>query len=307
MERYNFLSGVSMCNLGSIFLFLGVLTSWVTQMLTATLQPVVHSALSSLLSLLNPSPDVPSSFRHHLLLPVASSAVTGIILSPLDLSRTRLVVQTSVEQYRKYSGPLDALSQILRDEGGFQGVYLHPQLLYPAVLDCTLRPLLELTVPNLISQTLGLQLLEDPTSFSFLFTQFVGECCTLLLTLPIETVRRRLQVQVRGVATPLRPCVEVRPKPYFGVIDAIYSILTEERSDVPLKRSKRRRATSDAKGKGKEKILEDEPEASQGWFSQTGAAQLYRGLGIRLTASAIVFTLALLTGESVDDGGWTEL
>ena len=77
--------------------------------------------------------------------------------------------------------------------------------------------------------------------------------------------------------------------------------LTEHEVPVGL------RCNFSRKGKGKEKILEDKPEANRGWFSQTGAAQLYRGLGIRLTASAIVFTLALLTGESVDDGGWTEL
>ena len=101
--------------------------------------------------------------------------------------------------------------------------------------------------------------------------------------------------------------MEVRPKPYFGVIDSIYSIFTEERSEVPLRRSKRRRAASDIKGKGKEGSHEDSSEVDQRWTRRTGVAQLYRGLGMRLTASAIVFTLALFTGEVDDDGGWTEL
>jgi fusion and transport protein UGO1 len=123
-----------------------------------------------------------------------------------------------------------------------------------------------------------------------------SSCIGLLGTLPIETIRRRLQVQVRGSAAPLRGCVELRPAPYNGVVDAFWHILTEERSDLPITRRARRRR------KGKE--AGDEYES---WFRNTGLGQLYRGLGMRLGASAIVFVLALAGGGEEREGGWAEI
>jgi fusion and transport protein UGO1 len=118
------------------------------------------------------------------------------------------------------------------------------------------------------------------------------------VTLPIETIRRRLQAQVRGNARPLKACVEMRPKPYNGVVDAFWHILTEERSDLPIVRRRKRRNI----GKGEEK--EEEYES---WWKQTGLGQLYRGLGMRLGASAVVFVLALFGGGGDFDGGWAEI
>ncbi|KAN0125535.1 hypothetical protein V8E52_000742 [Russula decolorans] len=73
-----------------------------------------------------------------------------------------------------------------------------------------------------------------------------SSCIGLLATLPFETVRRRLEVQVRGWAQPLKTCVEKRPIPYNGVVDALWHILTEERSDLPVERRR-------GKEKGKER------------------------------------------------------
>ena len=38
-----------------------------------------------------------------------------------------------------------------------------------------------------------------------------------------------------------------------------------------------------------------------------GMGQLYRGLGMQLGASIIMFGLALFSGRDEADGGWTEL
>jgi fusion and transport protein UGO1 len=59
------------------------------------------------------------------------------------------------------------------------------------------------------------------------------------------------------------------------------------------------------KGKGKERLeLKDYEE---GWLSNTGLGQLYRGLGVRLGASVIVFLLGALNGGEEKDVGWAEL
>jgi fusion and transport protein UGO1 len=120
------------------------------------------------------------------------------------------------------------------------------------------------------------------------------------MTLPVETIRRRLQVQVRGTAKPVKGCVELRPAPYNGVVDAFWHILTEERSDLPISPRRPRRRNS----KKEEKKEDDEPESM---WKHTGLGQLYRGLGTRLGASAIYFVLRLLVNREETDAGWVEI
>jgi len=241
-----------------------------------------------------------------LLLPVTSHVLTGFLLSPLSLVRTRLIVQSSLPRYRAYTGPIDALQQILTDEGGLRGIYLHPHLLIPTLLDCTLRTLVPVALPGLVASYLGFGARITPQSNPTLWAvaDLLGSCAGFLVTLPVETIRRRLQAQVRGSAKPLRACVEIRPAPYNGVVDALWHIITEERSDLPVRTHSRRRRS---KGKGKDEVaaIEMEEEGS-GWMQSTGIGQLYRGLGIRVTATIAMFLLAVLGGDE-PDAGWAEL
>jgi mitochondrial fusion and transport protein UGO1 len=249
-----------------------------------------------------------------IILPVLSHLVVGIALSPLDLIRTRLIVQSSISRHRTYTGPLNALSQILRHEGGLRGIYLHPHLFIPTVIDCTLRPLVSLALPGILASYVGAgHISEETHPIAWLMAEFAGSCLGLLITLPFETARRRLQTQVRGTAKPIKACVELRPSPYNGVVDALWHIMTEERSDLPLHSRKRRRATSQAGLKGKEKEKETDVVAvargneHESWLRNTGVGQLYRGLGMRLSASVIVLLLGVLTGGQERDSGWAEL
>ncbi len=178
-------------------------------------------------------------------------------------------------------------------------MYLHPHLLIPTLLDNGLQPMVSLALPGLLTSYLGWgHITEDTHPIGWGMAELGSSCIGLLGTLPIETIRRRLQVQVRGRAAPVRGCVELRPAPYNGVVDAFWHILTEERSDLPITRRARPRR------KGKEK---EEGDEYQSWFRNTGLGQLYRGLGMRLGASAIVFVLALLGGGEERDGGWAEI
>lgn len=153
---------------------------------------------------------------------------------------------------------------------------------------------------------LGIQITEDSNPIAWGIAELAGSCIGLLVTLPFETVRRRLQAQVRGRAKPLKGCVELRPAPYNGVVDALWHILTEERSDLPiLRHSKRRRIST--KGKEREGTPVAVPEEDGSWLRHSGIGQLYRGLGMRLGASAIVFVLALVSGGDNADSGWAEL
>ena len=282
---------------------LGLLTSCITEVLSLTVQPLIHNFLQSLFL-----PSLSPFHQPPIILPIASHLITGFLLSPLDLIRTRLIVQPLSSRHRVYSGPLDALSQILRDEGGLRGIYLHPHLLIPTIIDNTLRPLVSLALPSILASRLGIQISEEVNPVAWGFVELGASFLGLIVTLPFETIRRRLQVQVRGTAKPIRGCVELRPAPYNGIVDTAWHILTEERSDLPIR--KRRESLSSQKGKQRADGAQDaeEKESDEGsWFRNTGIGQLYRGMGMRLGASAIVFVLALFSGGDESDGGWAEL
>ncbi|KAF9243824.1 mitochondrial carrier domain-containing protein [Melanogaster broomeanus] len=288
---------------GWLSLWKGLLTSCIHDVIFTNVQPLVDSTLHSL---------VVSSqggfYKPPLLLPVASHVLTGILLSPLDLVRTRLIAQSSTQRYRTYTGPLNAFSEILANEGGLKGIYFHPHLLIPTVLETGLRSLIHVTLPAMIAPRLGLgpHVAADTHPIAWVFAEVVASCAGLLVTLPIETVRRRLQVQTRGTATPLRTCVETRPVPYNGVVDALWHILTEERSDLPIRGLRRKRAGEKEKREGEQ---EDQMKVEGGgnWLRYTGIGQLYRGLGMRLAVSAIVFLFASVGGGDDAEGGWAEL
>lgn len=290
-----------------------------------TLTPFVRAAIQSfLVGIFAPDltlyPVPPSRISaSHITLSLLSHVVTGVLLSPLDLVRTRLIVQSSHPSHKTYTGPIHALRSAVTQEGGIRALYSHPSLLVPAILDNTVRPLLIIATPILLHRWLGIE--EDTHPLSYALASFTYSSAALLVTLPIETFRRRMQIQSRGTARPLQACVEVSPRPYVGVIDTAWRIVTEERAS-PRRRVRRPPASrrgSTAEGarrasfKGKERedvVLQEEDEfEDDGWFASTGIAQLYRGFTMGLTANAVVFAFGTFTGISVDDSssGWTEL
>jgi mitochondrial fusion and transport protein UGO1 len=260
------------------------------------LQPLVRSLLEGIFS---PNLDAPSSslMAPSLLIPMASHVFTGFLLSPLDLVRTRLIVQSS--RYPSYNGPVDALRKILKHEGGLWGVYFHPHLFLPTIIDCTLRSVGPFALHTLVANSLSI---SPEHSFLIGCAEFCGNLASLLISMPFETVRRRLQIQARGMARPIRTCVEVRPVPYNGMVDAFWHIVTEERSDIPIQTKRHRRRSQGAKAR-----VEDVAEKKDSWLRNTGIGQLYRGLGLRVGANVLVFLLAMMSGGDEPDAGWAEL
>ncbi|KAG9104624.1 hypothetical protein FRC06_000770 [Ceratobasidium sp. 370] len=285
---------------GWLSLWKGQLTSCAIDVLSSVLQPVALSLLSAVFMPSDPTLSLSLSDTSRpgkpLAITVASHLITGFILSPLDLVRTRLIVQTSLSSHRTYSGPVAALRDIYHKEGGLAGMYMHPHLLIPTLIENTLRPLLSLSAPLFIARTLFIT--EESHPVAYQAAELLFSSATLLLTLPIETARRRLQIQTRGSGQ-FQACVETRPSPYVGVLDVIWRILSEERSMYTVLR---RRGVS-SQGQPTEEELKEKPS----WFSSTGIGQLYRGFGMGMGASAVVFLLATLAGGDASDAGWAEL
>jgi len=66
--------------------------------------------------------------------------------------------------------------------------------------------------------------------------ELVGTYAGLIVVMSFETIRRRLQVQARGIAKP----VESQPLPCGWIVDAFWRTITEERS-ISRKAGVRRR------------------------------------------------------------------
>lgn len=108
-----------------------------------------------------------------------------------------------------------------------------------------------------------------------------------------------MQVNTRTLAgaaamatVPYRGCVELRQRPYAGVVDCVYRIITEEgRQSAVARRLKRVTKTGDP---------DEEPRPTIG--SRLGG--LYRGFGMAFTMNTVVFALGLVAGE--DGEGWQD-
>jgi len=261
-------------------------------MVSSILQPQVHSALLLLTPSAMPALDVPLAALPSpgvpLAVQVASHLLTHLLLSPLETIRTRLIVAPS---HASSPSSVGLFRTMVADEGGFQSLYFHPNVLLPAVLEHTLRPLLTLAVPLLLERQFGIAPELSPITYS-LCDLSLG-LSSLLVLLPIETVRRRLQLQRRGRAARegkrLRSVVRLRDRDYVGVVEAMWRIMTEET------------------GVRRKRVMTERDEG--GWFA--GVRQLYRGFGMAATAHLTVFGLGLVSaslgGGPGWDGGWKEI
>ena len=277
--------------------------------LAGNLQPIILAVVQSVQTLPDPIP--PPHSLGTLVLPVLSHTITAHVLSPLDLLRTRLICQPSGASPFSLPVslfPITPLLHLVHREGGLWATYTHPHLLIPSLLDNTIRPLLSLSAPIVIHHYTGLDSESSPILFGV--AELTWSIASLVITLPIETVRRRLQLQNRAVGlshtyadgwrTSAR--VETRPLPYVGVVDCFYRILTEERS-LPTRRRKRRRSSVN-----KPVDLRDHSKRKWSLWRDTGVGQLYRGFSIAVSANVLVFILGAVAGErSGSNGMWTEV
>ncbi|CED84964.1 Mitochondrial substrate/solute carrier [Phaffia rhodozyma] len=251
--------------------------------------------LSSFISPFFPSLSAPLYTRPSLAMPprsiwtplfpaLLSQTLSGFLLSPLSLLHTRLIAQPTHRLHRTYSptNPLQGLATLRAQAGSWATLYFHPRLLWPTLLDVTVRAGVALSIPIIIEHVLGFSSINSPLAYKALEAALnIG---SLVVTLPLETARRRLQLQSIGPTAeqPFKTCVEIRPAPYAGVGECLYRIVTEE-----------------------------SVSGGDGWFG--GVKQLYRGLGMNFLATSAVVGLELglwaLGGESGRTGGerWMEI
>lgn len=189
--------------------------------------------------------------------------------------------------HKKYSGLFHALRTIIAEEGGVQGLYLSHNLL-PTILYHTLIPLLSNTAPLIIDRVLRVSSSDSP--FLYGLAELALNTLELCITLPLDTIRKRLQIQVRS-RTPgkrLETAVAVRPAPYANAGDALIKIMKEEGSKRPK-----------GSGGGRKKREEETPgqrRKRRGVLGGWGLRGLYRGFGMQFSANVMLFLFHAING-----------
>ncbi|KAI9341368.1 mitochondrial carrier domain-containing protein [Obelidium mucronatum] len=286
---------------GVLSLWNGYLISWFHDIShTLLVQPSIEQSLNDLFDIRddtiphqhldNPLPTLATLIGSH--------ALSGILLSPLELVRTRIMVQTSNPYHRKYKNSIRAISQIIREEGPGAFFYMSRRF-FPTILLKTLQPIFKYGTAFFVQRVLDLDPESMPLTYQLaeLGCQFVE----LIVLLPLETVVRRLECQVVGrfvssspgqsggdngeesgesgdKSGPFEGMVRCNAIPYTDMFNCASRIILEEGSSYVSASSgssegPRHKKNSATKKKKKGTL-------SGGWFSPVSG--LYRGLKLRM-------------------------
>lgn len=246
----------------------GQFTNWTYEMLSILVQPTLEGLLNDLFCLPDDSiplvhlDDVAPNFATLM----ASHIITGIALSPIELIRTRLVVQASAPQYKKYHGLLDGLQQFHSEEG--LSTVFTPPILTSTILYHGLNCFFKSSPPIIISRMLGISSLDSPVLYAL--SELAFNTLELLFLLPVETIRRRMFVQPRPLlllnTRPFRPIVPLRPLPYSSLFGGFSSIIAEEGG------------LRSGRGRGFKGRIARDPSQGRPWWDGFGFKGLYRGI-----------------------------
>lgn len=266
-------------------------------MLRTVLRPGLESSLNDIFGLYDDT--IPllhlDSVTPNISTIVVSHLVIGLLLSPLEIIRTRLVVQSSSPLCSKYNGPVHALRTMFHEEGGLKGVYFHSNNLFPTLLYHIITPLLSCSTPLIIARLFHIFPADSPILYGA--AELALSTLGLVVMLPIETIRKRLQSQVQG---DFKSAVALRPAPYRGFFDALYKIMKEEgtrnKRSVEKKARKQKRLADSSSESDSDSDLFPAKARPAGTPSAWGIRGLYRGFSMQLMANVMVFVFHTING-----------
>lgn len=144
-----------------------------------------------------------------------ASCLSGLLLSPLDLVRTRLIVTPSSHAPRGVLSNLKRLPSLL----------MPSKLGLPTALYHSLPQMFSTSMPQILRRQFHIAPETSPTLWSF--ASFGTSLCELFIRLPLETLVRRCQVNyIREYARDAPLIIE--PAPYLGIGGTVYSIMYSE-------------------------------------------------------------------------------
>ncbi|KAL2918533.1 hypothetical protein HK105_201934 [Polyrhizophydium stewartii] len=292
----------------------GHLTDFCFRASFAVIQPGIEEFMNDMLDVfedVNPTTNI------------LSHAITGAVLSPLELVRSRLIVQASSSSRRRYFGPIHALYSIANEErpspssSAFSTLYT-PRVLIPSILVHSVGPFVRFFSARIIQDELGLDAAFTPVLYRLATLGFLA--IEAAIVTPIEMARKRLQVQrldafrqsPNHAASPhatrtqaFDSVVETSATPYTGMLNCIGCIVAEEGGRRPVKRRQHMGGNlSSAEwqdvygGGGGEKPATGVVE-SLGRLAK-GISTLYRGFWARYAATVILYA----SSEIAREDGW---
>lgn len=192
----------------------GTNATFIHSVLVSTMEAWSTSFLSAILSLPDPGVTEIADSTHPLAslgVAIAASALTALLLAPLDLIRTKLILTPRSSKPRNLLPSLRALPSF----------FIPTNLILPTTLHAVLPSLINLGTPYFLKAKLNLDPLLAPASYNIL-TFFSGSV-ELFVRLPLETVLRRAQI---AEAKPERTVVPVGR--YAGVVGTAWVLVKEE-------------------------------------------------------------------------------
>ncbi|KAJ3210741.1 hypothetical protein HDU82_007460 [Entophlyctis luteolus] len=213
---------------GTLGLLRGHATSFVHTLLSRICVPVAEEALNDALDVFDDT---------HPATALAASVLVGVALSPLELVRTRLILQNHTE--KRYYGPIHAAAAIHASEGphGFSPLYARSHLV-PTIVCRALASVMHSLSKNIIARDLGLSAEYNPLLHTLAVLVFLT--AEVFVVTPFELARKRLQVQSLKpdgsrnpgeAVVPFPACVELSTRKYTGMFDVIRWVISEEGGD----------------------------------------------------------------------------
>ncbi|KAF3910009.1 hypothetical protein AA313_de0202919 [Arthrobotrys entomopaga] len=191
-------------------------STFVYTVLTSTIEAWTQSFLSAVVNIPDPSIteviDSPAPLTA-LCIVVASSAITALLLAPLDIVRTRIIMAPADDKPRTMLPLLKSLPSYL----------CPPSLAIPTALHAALPAFMTAGVPYYLRTNYGIDPVVRPAIYTM--CTFFSSTAELFVRLPLETSLRRGQL---SVAAPRKTIVPTGS--YYGPAGTLWSIYKTEES-----------------------------------------------------------------------------
>ncbi|KAK9239252.1 mitochondrial carrier domain-containing protein [Lipomyces kononenkoae] len=192
----------------------GANVTFVQNIMFTTLESWLSAFFSAIFSLPDASSLEIADSSHPLVSLIASvtaTTLTALVLSPLDIVRTKLILTPSDAQPRSIVASLQCLPSLT----------CPPGLVLPTTLLAAVPRIISRGAPYFVRTKWGIEPYTSPTLFSIL--SLTSSITELFVRLPLETVLRRGQLAYVGVQKAIVPV-----GPYKGMLGTMWDVISRE-------------------------------------------------------------------------------
>ncbi|KAJ1560300.1 hypothetical protein HK096_009270, partial [Nowakowskiella sp. JEL0078] len=262
---------------------------------TSQIQPTIEEGLNDLFDV---------CYDSHLVTLTISHLIVGGLLCPLELVKTRIIVQ----QAKKYHS-IAGLPTILAEETS-----LYPmRYLIPSIIIHVVSPLLKSLSMYTITNELGISEQFSPLLFQSMMCGFML-METLVIT-PLELARTRIQcLPLKQGTGGFESSIVLGEKYYNNIVDVMVSVISEEGLGGETKEKKNKANVSQGdrewtkveidpwfENVRNQKKAQDEKKLTAASGFWVGVRSLYRGFWARYTQRLILYFLKELTEPEKED------